>query len=301
MQPRRAFGEQAPAQVGDHLRAEAADRFDVVAVAREPVADPARDLGAAGVGEARQLREIADRHDAGHDGRVDAEAARVVAEAQVGVGVVEVLRDRRARAGAHLGREGPQVVVRAARLGVHLGIRRDLDVEPVAGLGAHPGDEIAGVAEVARVDHAGRQVAAQGDDAPDAVSAVGGEQLAYRLAGGAHARQMRRHRPALGGDLEHGRERLLARGPAGAVGDAVEGRREGGQLLAHRAQLVHAGGRVGREEFEAQGDVGRRGHLRAYRKNSRLPSPPRIGLSNHSRTCQPASAAAPSMSRRTVS
>ena len=56
VQSRRAAREQAGAKLGDDVEAERADRRGVVAVALELAADPARDLGAAGVGEARELR-----------------------------------------------------------------------------------------------------------------------------------------------------------------------------------------------------------------------------------------------------
>src|SRR5690606_30958128 len=80
-----------------------------------------------------------------------------------------------------------------------------------------------------------------------------------------------------------------------------------------RVQLVRAFGGLGREEFEAQGQglavVGGHGALAAFvrgrlaagglaasgigrsarTKNSRLPSPPAIGLSKYAATCSPAS------------
>src|SRR3546814_6914497 len=90
---------------------------------------PARDLGAAGLGEAPQLGEVGDRHDPGHDRDVDAERARVVDEAEVGVGVVEVLGDRAVGAGVDLALEVAQVGMRVVGLRMALGIAADLDVE----------------------------------------------------------------------------------------------------------------------------------------------------------------------------
>src|SRR3546814_3208061 len=90
---------------------------------------PARDLGAAGLGEAPQLGEVGDRHDPGHDRDVDAERARVVDEAEVDVGVVEVLGDRAVGAGVDLALEVAQVDMRVVGLRVALGIDADLDVE----------------------------------------------------------------------------------------------------------------------------------------------------------------------------
>src|SRR5512145_1313052 len=57
VQAGRALREQAVAEVGDDVEPEAADRGGVVAEALQLEADPARDLGAAGVGEARELAE----------------------------------------------------------------------------------------------------------------------------------------------------------------------------------------------------------------------------------------------------
>src|SRR5690606_25275666 len=86
-----AAGDQPLAHRGDELGGERAYRLRVVAVGQHALGDPARDLGAAGFGEAAQLGEVRDRHDPGHDRHLDPERARLVHEAEVGVGVVEVL------------------------------------------------------------------------------------------------------------------------------------------------------------------------------------------------------------------
>jgi hypothetical protein len=148
VQPRCARHQQLIAQVGHHVQAECADRFAVVAVALQAQPDPARDLGAAGVGKACQLRVIGDRHDARDDRHGHTELLRLVDEAKVGVGVVEVLGDRRVRARRHLAREVAQVVVGRPRLRVHFRVRGDFDVEPVAGLLANELDQLVGVAKV---------------------------------------------------------------------------------------------------------------------------------------------------------
>src|SRR3546814_14748110 len=90
---------------------------------------PARDLGAAGLGEAPQLGEVGDRHDPGHDRDVDAERARVVDEAEVGVGAVEVLGDRAVGAGVDLAPEVAQVDMRVVGLRIALGIAAAPDLE----------------------------------------------------------------------------------------------------------------------------------------------------------------------------
>ena len=68
----------------------------------------------------------------GHDRHVDAELARVVDEAEIRVGVVEVLRDRAVGAGIDLGLEVAQVGERVVGLRMHFRIAADFDVEPVA-------------------------------------------------------------------------------------------------------------------------------------------------------------------------
>jgi CheY-like chemotaxis protein len=118
MQTRRAALDQALAQLGDDVEAEGADRVGIVAEAFELAPHPARNLGAAGVGKARQLGKAGDRHDAGDDGDRDAERARLGDEVLVGVGVVEILGDRRVRAGIDLALEVQQVLARAPGLRV---------------------------------------------------------------------------------------------------------------------------------------------------------------------------------------
>ena len=95
-------------------------------------------------------------------------------------------------------------------------------MEPVAGLLADEAHELVRVAEVADVGAAGRQVAAQRDEVPDAVAAVLREHVADALARRADAREVRRAVHAFGADLEHRRERAFARRAAGAEGHRAE-------------------------------------------------------------------------------
>src|SRR3954469_2630789 len=88
VQAGRAAGEGAGAEVGQHGHAECLHGGGVVAIAFQLEPHPARDLGAAGVGEAGQLGEIVDRHDAGHDRHADAERASLLDEMEIRVGVV---------------------------------------------------------------------------------------------------------------------------------------------------------------------------------------------------------------------
>ena len=93
MQAGGATLEQAFAQFGDDVEAESADRIDIVAVALELLAHPARHFGAAGIREARQFGEAGDRHDAGNNRHIDAKRRGFVDEIEVSIGVVEILGD----------------------------------------------------------------------------------------------------------------------------------------------------------------------------------------------------------------
>src|SRR5690606_17935040 len=64
VKPGCAAGEELFAQAGDHFGAEGAQAVAVLAEAGEFLTQPAGDIGAAGVGEAHQVLEVADGHDA---------------------------------------------------------------------------------------------------------------------------------------------------------------------------------------------------------------------------------------------
>ena len=218
MQAGRAAGKQALAEVGDEVEAEGADRVGVIAHAFEAAPHPARQLGTAGVGEARQLEKTDDGHDAGNDRDVDAPGADFVDEMEIGVGVVEVLGDRRVGAGLGFAREGVEVVLRIARLRMPFGVGGDGDLEVVAGFAADEFDEFVGVAEFAGLGHARGQVAAQGDEAADAGGAVVGKDVADVLPRRADAGEVRRGVEAFGGDVLDDGEGALARRAAGTEG-----------------------------------------------------------------------------------
>src|SRR5690606_30986465 len=228
-------------------------------------------------------------------------------EPEIGVRIVEILGDRPVGAGAHLGREGGHVVARRARLGMEFGIGGDLDGEGSSAVAADEGDQVARVAELAhRADpEARRRVAPQGYDPVDPEFAVPIQQGSDRIAGAAHAGQVRRDRRARGGEFGDDVEGLLLHRAAGPVGDAEELRIDRGEFRADGAQLVLADRRIGREEFETDGELvhaagpgraperaGSVASRRAWMKYSRLPSPPSRGLAIQSRTAQPVAVAA---------
>src|SRR5258708_243856 len=252
MQSRRAAFEQAAAKVGDDLEAEGADRRRVVTIALELDAHPARDLGAAGLREARELREITDRHDAGDDRHADAGLARLVDEAEEGVAVVEVLRDRGIGTGIDLALEGDQLVARDARLRMVFGVAGHLDVEPVAGALADERDQFVGIAELTRGGDTRRHVSAQRHDVADAIAAVALELLADFLACRGDTRKVRRGVVSGLANLQHRLERAFARRAAGTEGAREKARLELSQLLPSRAQLFLALRGLRREELEAE-------------------------------------------------
>ena len=185
-------------------------------------------------------------------GMVDAHGVAFVAEVEVGVGIVEVLGDRCIGAGIDLALEVGEIGLCALRLGVKLGVSGYFDVEIVAGFRADESHQLVGVAELAHVLRAGGQIAAQRDDVPDAMAFVFVEDGADVFPRRADAGQMRRGLVAFLLDFDHGFQRAVARGAAGAESYREELRVELGELLARGAQLVHALGRFGRKEFETQ-------------------------------------------------
>ena len=219
--------DQAFAHAGNEIGGEFADRARIVAVGAHALADPARDLGAAGLGEAAQLAEVGDRHDAGNDRRLDTERARIVDEAEIRVGVVEVLGDRAVRAGLDLGLEIAQVGQRIACLRVGFRVGRDLDLEVPAVFGADQRHQLAGVAQVAAADHARGRVAAQRDDAVAAERAIELEQRADLLAVAAHA-----------GDVRHPGDAVLAAQALHGLGGVAQGRTAGAEGHRHELRRV---------------------------------------------------------------
>ena len=135
---------------------------------------------------------------------------------------------------------------------MRLGIGCHFDVEPVAGLLADERDQFVRVAELAGIHGARRQVAAQRDDVADAVGLVLLEDRGDVLARRSDAGQMGSRLVTGGLDLDHRLERPVAGRTTGAEGHREELRLELGELFARRAQLGHALGRLGGEEFEAE-------------------------------------------------
>src|SRR6266581_3341061 len=245
--------EQPVAQVGDHVQAEASDRSGIVTEALHLQAQPAGDLGAAGVGEARELREIPDRHDSRNDGQIDAERLAVVDEAEIGIDVVEILRDRRVGARLELCLEARDVLARAARLGMELRVAGDFDVEVVARPLADERHQVARVAKLAGARGARRQVSAQGDDVIDALRLVQLERSGDVGARGADAGDMGRRLVARGLDLQDGLKRAVPGGAARAVGAREEPGLQLRELLPGRAQPLHPFRGLRREKLEAEG------------------------------------------------
>ncbi len=252
MQARRAAGQQPFAQRRHHIQAEGLDRRAVVAEAGQLQAHPARDLGAAHVGEAHQLRVVRDRHDAGHHRDIEAQFLHLLDKLEIRIGVVEVLGDGGVGPGLHLALEGQQIVLWRPGLRVDLGIGRHFDVEPVARFGADEFHQLVGVTEFAGRAVAAGQVAAQRHHALDVIGLVLVEDGADRLTRAAHAGQVRRGVFAGGLDFQHGVQRAALGRTAGAEGHRKIFGVELGQLGARDAQFFRAFRRLGREEFDTE-------------------------------------------------
>jgi hypothetical protein len=143
---------------------------------------------------------------------------------------------------------------RASGLRVHL-VAGGVEAKVRARLGADEGDQLAGVLELAARAVAAGQVAPQRHQARHAHGLQLGQLRAHRRARGADAREVAGRLRALGQHLGHHGKGAGLGGAARAVGDRAELGRQRIQLLAHAAQLGHALGRLGREEFETDGQV----------------------------------------------
>src|SRR5258706_274504 len=305
MQSGRPAGKEAVAKLGDYIQPEASNRGGVVPQILHLEAQPARDLGPASVREAGKLREIPDRHDSGHDRRGDAERPALVDETKIGIGVEEVLRDRRVRARLDLRLEVRHILPGAARLRVEFGVAGDFDVEVIAGPFADESHQLAGVAKLSGARGARRQVPAQGDDVIDAFRLVQLERRGDVGARRADAGDMGRRAIAGGLDFQDGLQRAVARGAARAVSAGEKPRFQLRELLPACAQLLHAFRGLRREELETEGArvLFLRFHVTARRRDwaraSARPGPGRAPCAGHSqppgprRSCRPRNTASP--------
>ena len=192
MQSRRAHGEQAFAQPGDHFLAESFDRSVIILDVVELAVQPAGDIGATGVGEAHQIGHVEDRHDARVDRGVAADFLQRVQVITVGIRVVEILGQAAVGAGVDLALEVGNIIFKAARLGVHLRVGGHFQCEVTAGFLTDQLHQFVRILDLTLgVAHAGGQVAAQGHDAGHSRGLVAVHQLQDFLAALADAAQVR--------------------------------------------------------------------------------------------------------------
>src|SRR6185437_2213380 len=137
------------------------------------------------------------------------------------------------------------------RLRVVFGIRGDVDMEPVLRFVADETHELVRIAEIADVRAAGRQVSAQRDEMPDAVTAILREDLAHAVARRADAGYVRSAFHPFGTDLEDGGERAFARRSARAVRHRAESGLQRSELASRGAELGDSIRCFGRKELEA--------------------------------------------------
>ena len=133
------------------------------------------------------------------------------------------------------------------------GVGSDFDVEVVAGFGADEFDQFVGVAEFAEFAHPGWQIAAQGDEAMDALGAVMVQNFPSARASRSHASQVRGGvHAAVGLNRLNRLERAVAGGATRAIGDREKRRPHPHQFLAGGEQLAHPLVGVGGEEFTTE-------------------------------------------------
>ena len=252
MQSGRPGFEQFFAQGGDDIEPECADRLRVVAITFQLDAHPARDLRAAGIREPGELGEIADRHDARHDGNANPGGGTFVDKTKVGIGIVEILRDGRIRARVYLAFKVLQFVGCVARLRVVFRIARDLDVEPIARCFADERHELVCVSEFAARSQPGRHVTTQSDDMANAVFAITRKRRGNLCLARRNAGYMRGRVVAGTADFQHGIQRALLGGSAGAEGHRKKTRLQLRKLLPRGAQLHFPLRCFGGEKFETE-------------------------------------------------
>ena len=142
----------------------------------------------------KRVGEAGDGHDARHDRNIDACLRAPLHEVEVGVGVVEELRQRSIGSGIHLAPKVLEIRPRIFGLRMHLRVSRDFNLEGVAVLLANELNQFAGIGELTRRGGAHRrswQVAAQCDDPLDTRSAIAIEQCGNAFSGRPDAGQVR--------------------------------------------------------------------------------------------------------------
>ena len=168
MQSRRAIAQQRFAEPGHHAQTKVEQRSLVVLQLFKPQPHPARQIGAAAGAEAHRIGETGDRHDPRHNGNRDTRLAAALHEVEIGIGVIEELRQRAVRARLHLAAKIFEVRSRAACLRMHLRIRGYFDLESVAVRLANETDQLVRVVKLpwrSRAHRRRRQIAAQSHNA----------------------------------------------------------------------------------------------------------------------------------------
>src|SRR5262245_2347835 len=191
-------------------------RLRVVLQSLESMAEPVRHMRARFCGEARDLLEIVDGNDAGHDGNVDVAGADAIEVTVKQFVLEEELRDRGRGAGVDLGLEHVDIGVDARRLRMLLGIAGDGNLERGNGLDAF--DEVGGVDVAAGrglvtfADPSGR-IAAQRHNVSHAEIPIISDDAVNLLAWGGDA-----------GEMGGGGERRLAQHARDCGGAGLAGR-----------------------------------------------------------------------------
>ena len=250
---------EQPALLGGRRGGHEPAGFRVLIEAFEQPGEPIRHAGAAFGAEVKELGEVGDRQDAGHDGHRDPRLAGALDEAQVNLDVEEVLGDGPTRPGVDLAFQVIEVGLGTDRLGMGFGEGRDADLE--IGYALEPGDQVVGAGIASGMGRvavsSGGGIAPERDDVAHARFPIAARDCVHLLAGGADAGEMGgRLEPGLPADARDRGMGAIAGRAAGAVSDRNEARGKRLQPLDRRPQLL--GHLIGLRREELERDLERR-------------------------------------------
>ena len=122
--------------IGGGRRGDERMRFRIALQSLEAVGEPLRHARAGLFGEARDLLEIADRHDARHDRNRNAARPRLVEKAEIDVIVEKELRNGARRAGVDLRLQRVEILLDRRAFGMSFRIGRNRNLEIADGANA---------------------------------------------------------------------------------------------------------------------------------------------------------------------
>ena len=197
MQPGCACLKQLLAEAGNDFNAKLSTRLYIIPIAFELLRHPARQLGTTIAGEAREVGEVGYGHNAGVNRLVDASFLAMIHKVMPGIDAVEVLGDGTVRAGVQLGFQKIDIRLIAFGVRVNLRVSSYFQMKMITGVLADKFDQFFCV-DQSGCAHAGRQVAAQGNNTINARVLVAVDQLQHGSFVVAAKGQVRCHGQAFG-------------------------------------------------------------------------------------------------------